>query len=125
MMATSARGSSLFDFSQQVRAGKAGQLQIGDDDIGRRRFDRRERRLGGFRFRADEIQALADGHAKPADALLVIHDQKAKSRFVLHGFPMVFSTAARSSLDAEGFFDARRSVLREQSDAFPRWPCRR
>ncbi len=50
-----------------------------------------------------KIQALADRHAQAADALFVIHDQKAKSRLFLHGFPMVFSTAARSSWTRKGF----------------------
>ncbi len=87
----------LFDFSQQVRAGKAGQFQIADDDIGRRGFHRRQRRLGCLRFGTHEIQTLAHRHAEAADALFIVHDQKAKPRLVFHGFPMVFSTAAISS----------------------------
>ena len=97
MMATSVRGSSSLIFRSKSVPERLGQLQIGDDHVGRLGFNRRERGFGGFGFGANEIQALADGHAQAANTLLVIHDQKAKSRFVPHGLPMVFSTAAISS----------------------------
>ena len=93
----------LFHLSQQVRAGKARQFQIGDDDIGRRGFSQCDRRFGRLRFGADKIQSLAHRHAQAANALFIVYNQKAKARFFFHGFPMVFSTAASSSWTRKGF----------------------
>ena len=96
-MATSARGSSSLIFRSKSVPERLGQLQVGDDNVGRLRLNRGERGFGRFRFGANEIQALADGHAQPANTLFIIHDQKPESRFIPHGLPMVFSTAASSS----------------------------
>ena len=115
----------LFDFSQQVRAGKARQLQVGDDNVGRRRFSRRERGFGCLRLRANEIQTLADRHAQAADALFIVHDQESEGAILLSWFPYRFLDRGQQFVDAEGFFNARCSVLREQTRWFRRWPCRR
>ena len=78
----------------QVGAGKAGELQIRHDDVGRLRLDRLQRCFGRFRFRALVAKPLPDRHAKPPDALFVVHNQKSKPQFISHGLPIVFSTAS-------------------------------
>src|SRR5580704_4488227 len=66
-------------------------------------LDGSERSFGRLGFGANKVETLADGHAQAADALFIVHDQKAEARFVPHGLPIVFSTASRNSRTRNGF----------------------
>ena len=96
MMATSVRGSASLILRSRSVPERLGSFKSVTTISGGAVSSRFERRFGRFRLRAREIQALADGHAQPANALLVVHDQEAKSRFIFHGLPVIFSTAALS-----------------------------
>ena len=63
------------DLPQQLDAGLRGELKVRQHQVWYFCIEARESSLGAFRFGASEAQGIADGHAQPADALLVIHHQ--------------------------------------------------
>src|ERR1039458_8884726 len=69
---------------------------------------------------ANEAECAADRHAEFADTLLVIDDQKANAKIVVHtgsrcAFPMVISTVARRSCTRKGFSTQGAPVSRKMA----------
>ena len=79
MMATSVRGAISLILRSRSDPERLGSFQVGDDNIGRQGFKQFRGRFCSFGFQADQAEALADGDAKPADAVFVVNNQKTKA----------------------------------------------
>src|SRR5208283_3002556 len=91
------------DLFQQFHARLVRQLQVRQHQVRRIRLQPLNRCLRALRLVAVVGQRTANRHAQPADALLIVHNQKFNSQIVAHGFPNVVSTMEISSWTRNGF----------------------
>jgi len=76
-------GQKFLDLLQEFQARHVGHDHVAEDHVYGLFFEQGEGGFSAIGFKADETQSLTDGHAKFANALLVVDHEQTDAEFFL------------------------------------------